>query len=92
MAMQNMCKHATYYTDKISSSYLFVFCVRLKTFQPPLVDKQVNTFGVTLLSKIALFPVRASEVGCRLSGPEVMLKRMLIMFSDSNIWWHISIS
>ena len=37
MAMQNMCKHATYYTDKISSSYLFVFCVRLKTFQPPLV-------------------------------------------------------
>ena len=39
MAMQNMCKHATYCTDKISSSYLFVFCVRLKTFQPPLVAK-----------------------------------------------------
>ena len=37
MAMQNMCKYATYSTDKISSSYLFVFCVRLKTFQPPLV-------------------------------------------------------
>ena len=37
MAKQNMCKHATYSTDKISSSYLFVFCVRLKTFQPPLV-------------------------------------------------------
>ena len=37
MAMQNMCKHATYCIDKISSSYLFVFCVRLKTFQPPLV-------------------------------------------------------
>ena len=41
MAMQNMCKHATYYTDKISSSYLFVFCVRLKTFQPPIVDLNV---------------------------------------------------
>ena len=27
----------TYSTDKMSSSYLFVFCVRLKTFQPPLV-------------------------------------------------------
>ena len=39
--------------------------------------------------KLLCFP---SEVGCRLSGPEVMLKRMLIMFSEliSNIWWHIS--
>ena len=40
MAMQNMCKHATYYTHTISLSYLFVFCVRLKTFQPPLIVKQ----------------------------------------------------
>ena len=30
--------------------------------------------------KLLGFP---SEVGCRLSGPELMLKRMLIMFSDN---------
>ena len=42
MAMQNMCKHATYCTDKIASSYLFVFCVRLKTFQPPLVQSKIS--------------------------------------------------
>ena len=34
--------HDNYSTDKISSSYLFVFCVRLKTFQPPLVVYQIS--------------------------------------------------
>ena len=51
-------EHVKYSTYKISSSYLLVFCVRLKTFQPPLVRtdcRQSRWFAVygALIAELA---------------------------------------